>query len=153
MHIEPALEGVPINFEQILEKAGFHDNVPLKTTYTGIRGVDAALSGLVVAFTSGTAGWEAEVRLQQINFLFNFSSIVCIWNVEACRPVTAPFAFFYQTIGGAVIIPLYYLTYQYSYMTDGRHSSGREVSLSYARALVPATLLGYLIPTIAMYSP
>jgi hypothetical protein len=78
MCIEPGLEGIPINFEQILQKTRFQNNMPLKSTYTGIQRVDALLSGLVVASLPGTAGWEAEIRLRHISFLFNFFSIVCI---------------------------------------------------------------------------
>jgi hypothetical protein len=85
MRIEPSMDGIPINFEKIFHKGQFENNVPLKRTYTGNLGLDALLSGLVIAFLPGTAGWEAAVRLQQINFVFNFFSIVCIWNIEACR--------------------------------------------------------------------
>jgi hypothetical protein len=76
-----------------------------------------------------------------------------ISDADLVRTRTAAFALFYQTIGGAVIIPLYYLSYIYSSTTDGYYLSGRNVHHSYAKALLPATVLGYLIPTIAMYLP
>lgn len=63
------------------------------------------------------------------------------------------FAFLYQTVGGAVIFPLFYVAYLYSSSSDGYFASGREIPLSYATALLPAGLLGYLVPTIAMYVP
>jgi hypothetical protein len=66
---------------------------------------------------------------------------------------TAFFALFYQTVGGAIIIPLYYLAYVFSSSADSYFDSGRQVPLGYARALLPAIVLGYLIPTVALYIP
>ncbi|MBV35867.1 MAG: hypothetical protein CMP47_10535 [Rickettsiales bacterium] len=61
---------------------------------------------------------------------------------------------FYQTVGGAVIIPLYYL----AYLRDSRGSKywsaeSRQVPLAYAKALLPALVIGYLVPTILMFFP
>lgn len=85
MRIEPVRENVPVNFEQILNTARFDNGTPLKKTYTRIERIDDFLSFLVTAFMAGTAGWDARIRLQQVHFLVNFFSVLCIWNVEACR--------------------------------------------------------------------
>jgi len=60
----------------------------------------------------------------------------------------------YQTVGGAVIIPLYYL----AYMRESSHAdywlpASRRVRLPYAKALLPSLFVGYLLPTILMYLP
>lgn len=85
MRINTALERVPVNFDQIVETGRFENGTPLKRTYTGIEKLDFVLSFLVTAFLAGPAGWDDGVRLQQIHFLVSFFSVVCIFNVEACR--------------------------------------------------------------------
>jgi len=64
-----------------------------------------------------------------------------------------PWMFGCQTIGGAVMIPLYYLCYVFSSRDNAYFRSGRKVSLPYAKTILPAAILGYLVPTIAMYWP
>lgn len=63
-------------------------------------------------------------------------------------------ALLYQTAGGAVIIPLYYLA---SMIPSSRASywspTARAVSISYARALLPSLFVGFLIPTALIYMP
>ena len=63
-------------------------------------------------------------------------------------------ALLYQTVGGAVIIPLYYLalTWQSAH-GDYWLPASRHVPIPYAKALLPSLLIGYLLPTILMYLP
>lgn len=56
-------------------------------------------------------------------------------------------------MGAAAIIPLFYVAYTLSSKKDSYLSSGREVPLGYARALLPATVIGYLVPTLVIYYP
>lgn len=61
---------------------------------------------------------------------------------------------FYQTAVGAVIIPLYHLTFLWESSKPGYYSAPtKRLSVPYAKALLPALIIGYLIPTIAMYAP
>ncbi|KAK6216063.1 hypothetical protein LQW54_003838 [Pestalotiopsis sp. IQ-011] len=161
MRIENAMNGVPIDFERVCTEGVWADGTPVKQTYTGIDAVDAAFRWLVPAFLTGPAGWDRGVQLEQIHFLVNFFAVVGIWNVEACRArnrgralsYTAIWALFYQTVAGAAIIPLYYLVYS---VISRKHSylrTGREVPLGQARALLPAIVIGYLVPTVALYVP
>lgn len=67
---------------------------------------------------------------------------------------TSIWALLYQTVGGAVIVPLYYV----AYMRESAHedywsSASRHVPIRYAKALLPSLLVGYLLPTLAMYLP
>ncbi|ORY70495.1 uncharacterized protein BCR38DRAFT_481626 [Pseudomassariella vexata] len=66
---------------------------------------------------------------------------------------TAVWAIFYQTLGGTAIIPLYYAAYEYTSRNDDYYQSGRALDLLSAKSILPATVLAYLIPTIAMYIP
>ncbi|KAI1081345.1 hypothetical protein F5B20DRAFT_61567 [Whalleya microplaca] len=161
MHVRPVLEGVPINFQAQVDAAVFDNGTPLATRYTGIRPLDEVCRFLVVAFLAGPASWDLGVRAQQIHFFGNFFAVVCIWNVEACRrrnaerliSFTALFAILYQTIGAAIIMPLYYAASVYSSSGDAYYTSGREVPQSYALTILPSAVLGYLVPTILMYLP
>jgi hypothetical protein len=67
---------------------------------------------------------------------------------------TSVWALFYQTVGGAIIIPLYYIAY-FNESGPSRYwnTSGRPVPLGYAKALLPALMIGYLVPTIALFLP
>lgn len=67
---------------------------------------------------------------------------------------TSIWALFYQTVGGAIIIPLYYIAY-FNHSTTSKYwsTSGRPVPLAYAKALLPALVIGYLVPTIALFLP
>ncbi|KAI1345056.1 hypothetical protein F5Y15DRAFT_16069 [Xylariaceae sp. FL0016] len=161
MRIEPGLVDIPVDFLAQAEGGIFANGLALRKTYTGFSAVDTTLSFLVASFIAGPAEWDASVRLQQIQFLLNFFPIVCLWNAEACRErnkgrlisYTALFACFYQTVGGAIIIPLYYLASAASSRNDTHLTSGRAIDLACARMLIPACVLGYLLPTVLMYVP
>lgn len=63
-------------------------------------------------------------------------------------------ALFYQLIGGAIIIPIYYLAYmRESAQPDYWSPASRRIPTSYAKALLPSLVIGYLLPTILMYLP
>lgn len=85
MRVETTLNDVPVNFQERVEVAQLEDGTQLRTTYTGVAAIDTVLSFLVVAFVSGPLGLDDGFRLLQIHFLLNFTSAVCLFNVEACR--------------------------------------------------------------------
>ena len=85
MLIIGALHNIPRDFQHYVDVATYPHGIPIKTTYTGIAGVDYFLRFLVLAFISGPAGWDEGIRLQQIYFLLSFFSVISIWNLEACR--------------------------------------------------------------------
>lgn len=63
---------------------------------------------------------------------------------------TSLWASLYQTVGGAVIVPLYFLVHSYNF---GKPDGARLVPLSWAKTLLPAIGLGYLLPTALMFYP
>ncbi|KAK7894825.1 hypothetical protein LTR67_005564 [Exophiala xenobiotica] len=163
MRVATNLAGIGEKMEYINQIKSFPDNgVPLRTTYTGIGPLDTFFSFLVSAFLPGAAGWDRGFYVLQSYFLVSFFPIVTIISIESCRKrnhfaltsFTSIWALFYQTVGGAVIVPLYYL----AYLRDSRGSQywsaeSRRVPLAYAKALLPALIIGYLVPTILMFLP
>jgi len=169
--------------EAVVNSLTFPDNkYRLQEYYTGIAPLDFGLRFLVAAFLPGVAGWDKGFQIQQIYFLVSFFSIIAIWSVEAGRKRnalaltslyassfscsspkhlaetrldrTSIWALLYQTVGGAIVIPLYYLAYmRESAQKDYWSPASRQVSTSYARALLPSLVIGYLLPTILMYLP
>lgn len=85
MRIEPALRGIPLDFEQHVQDARLSDGSKLRTTYTGFAPVDQGLSFLVLAFADGAFGVDMAVKLHHLHFFLNFFSVICIFNVEAYR--------------------------------------------------------------------
>ncbi|CZS91060.1 uncharacterized protein RCO7_01423 [Rhynchosporium graminicola] len=134
----------------------------LRKTYTGIESLDYGMRHIVAAFLPGVAGWDINTQVQQIYFLASFFPIISIWSVEAGRQGnassflrwTSVWALFYQTVGGAVVIPLWYvLFFRNSAKQSSWSPASRLLDISYAKALFPALSLGYLLPTIALYIP
>lgn len=66
---------------------------------------------------------------------------------------TGVLAFLYQNIGGAVLIPIWMLLFHRISGPNSYFQSGRAVPLPYARLILPATILIYSIPAIAIYVP
>ncbi|OAP57534.1 hypothetical protein AYL99_08272 [Fonsecaea erecta] len=133
----------------------------LRTTYTGLAPLDKGLSFLVAAFMNGAAGWDQGFFVFMMYFLFSFFPIVAIWAIESCRErnglawtrFTSIYALFYQTVGGAIIVPIYYLAYLYDTSSNQYWRKPRRVSLPYAKALLPSVVIGYLVPTVLMFLP
>ncbi|KAI1362596.1 hypothetical protein F5Y08DRAFT_311780 [Xylaria arbuscula] len=161
MRIETGIKDIPVNFVQLVEAKTYPNGTPMRTRYTGIEVVDNGLLFLVAAFAAGPLDWDHGVRLHQMHFLIQFFGVIAVWNVEACRArnawrlisFTGLFVLFYQTIAGAAIIPLYYLSYVWISKSDTYYTAGRKVSLPYARGLLFSIAIGYLLPTLAMYTP
>ncbi|EXJ70237.1 uncharacterized protein A1O5_06305 [Cladophialophora psammophila CBS 110553] len=162
LRIASIKSGVADKMEHITTINHFTEHpLPLRTTYTGIAAVDKGLSFLVAAFMNGAAGWDKGFFVFMMYFLFSFFSILAIWAIESCRErnglaltrFTTVYALFYQTVGGAIIVPIYYLAYLYDTSSSNYWTKSRHVSLPYAKALLPSLVIGYLIPTALMFLP
>ncbi|KAI1462589.1 hypothetical protein F4805DRAFT_2388 [Annulohypoxylon moriforme] len=159
MRVDTVLNEVPSNFQSVVESSTLENGTPLVTHYTGVKAIDELAKFLVTAFIAGTAGWDVGVKAQQSYFLMNWFAVVCVWTVESSRrrnagrlvSFAALFGLLYQIIGAAVIAPVYYAAYVFTSRGDAYHLQGREVPIGYARALFPAAVLGYLVPTVALY--
>jgi hypothetical protein len=94
MRIQPALNDVPANMEQLMETGIPSKGTPWKTTYTGIASLDELLKLFVGAFLAGPLTFNRGIVIQQIHFIIQFLGVLCVWNVEACRQRNA-----YRAIG------------------------------------------------------
>lgn len=68
-------------------------------------------------------------------------------------PSTTPFAFIYQNIGSAVLGPLWMIILFKNSGPNTYFHSGRAVPVTYARLILPAVLILYFIPTVAIFVP
>lgn len=59
----------------------------------------------------------------------------------------------YQTIGGAVIVPLYLVAFTWKSASAGYWARTRSLPLDKAKTLLPAVFFGYLLPTLLVYYP
>ncbi|OAL40095.1 hypothetical protein AYO20_00513 [Fonsecaea nubica] len=160
LRVASIMSGVADKMEYITTNSQFTEHsMELRTTYTGIAPLDKGLSFLVAAFMNGAAGWDRGFLVFMMYFLFSFFPIVSIWAIESCRERNGLaltrfiYALFYQTVGGAIIIPIYYLAYLYDTSSNQYWAKIRRVPLPYAKALPPAVIIGYLIPTVLMFLP
>lgn len=135
--------------------------VILRRTYSGIGPVDGFLSFLVAAFMPAASGWTPGQLLQLIYFLLSFTPFVAISSIESVRSrnvgglitYTSIWAFLYQTVGGAIIIPLWFAFYTWKSADPAYFSRSREVPAAKVRTLLPALVFGYIIPTCAFAYP
>ncbi|KAL5121690.1 hypothetical protein ACEQ8H_000377 [Pleosporales sp. CAS-2024a] len=138
MRVSLVLYDAPKDFLAITE-AGVHPNgTPIRKQYTGLQHVDKGLSVLVTAFLAGPAGWNETFYWQQFHFLHQITGLIAIMNIEAC---------------GAIVLPIWMLLFHRLACQNTYFASGRALPQSYARAILPGTLLFYLVPTTALFLP
>ncbi|KAK5662488.1 hypothetical protein OQA88_8400 [Cercophora sp. LCS_1] len=163
MRIQPATEKLAAGLgEGVWERQAHVNGAPLRMVYTGFPPADSILAFLVAAFMPGIAGWDERFLIQQTYFLPQFFSVISVLAVEAHRRrndrrilgFTNAFALIYQMIGGAIIVPLWFILYVLASSRSDYHlPSNRQVRPSEARALLPALVVGYVVPTVLMYYP
>ncbi|GME28065.1 FAD binding domain-containing protein [Neofusicoccum parvum] len=134
----------------------------LRTTYTGLDGIDSLLSALVSAFSIPIAGPDPAQRVQCAYFLSMLAPPLVIWTVEAYRSGNNRFttswptawAALYQLLGIGKVAPLYYLASLHATgSTAYARPPGRAVPAAIAAAVLPATCLAYAVPTALMFLP
>ena len=137
--------------------------VPLRQVYTGFQPVDLILQSLVTVFLPVVTNISRpEQPLQGLYFLASMLPIIAILTVEGYRPrnqwtlLASPalWGVLYQLRGIGLIAPLYFATSLFhsssvSYFTP----SSRTVPESAALALLPALVLGFVLPTMMMFFP
>ncbi|KAJ5195989.1 hypothetical protein N7449_006468 [Penicillium cf. viridicatum] len=136
---------------------------PLRQVYTGLGAVDIFLKVIVTIFLPAVANFSTpEQPLQVLYFLASMMPIIAIWTVEGFRPrnkwtlLATPslWAVLYQLRGIGLIAPLYYASS--TYISSGIlyfSPSTRTLPESIARALLPAMILGFAVPTIMLFFP
>ncbi|KAG0158292.1 hypothetical protein PDIDSM_5805 [Penicillium digitatum] len=136
---------------------------PLRRVYTGVGPVDLVLKVLVTMFLPAVSDFSTpEQPLQFLYFLAWTMPIFAIWTVEGFRPrnkwtllgTPSLWAVLYQLHGFGLIAPLYvssstYISSGIAYFSP----STRSLPESTARAVLPALMLGFVVPTIMLFLP
>ncbi|KAI9745064.1 MAG: hypothetical protein M1818_001342 [Claussenomyces sp. TS43310] len=164
MWIRSAEYGLDVHFGSIITTGTFpyDPNFPLKRTYTGIGAIDNYLTFLSAAYMPGLAGWDKNFGTLQMYFLGMLIQPIAIWSIESCRKRNALTLLALPTIwytlvqwaGVGIYMPLYYIAY--TWVSDSEPywwPLKRLVPAYYAKSLLPAIGIGYVLPTVLMFMP
>lgn len=137
--------------------------VPLRQFYTGVIFIDRILQSLVTVFLPVVANASRpEQLLQGLYFLASLLPVIAILAVEGYRPrnrwtlLACPglWGVMYQLRGIGLIAPLYFAaSFFHSSSVAYYTPSSRRIPLATARALFPALVLGFALPTVMMFFP
>ncbi|KGO40511.1 Monooxygenase, FAD-binding [Penicillium expansum] len=136
---------------------------PLRQVYTGLGPVDLILKVVVTIFMPAVSNFSTpEQPLQVLYFLTSMMPIISIWTVEGFRPrnkwtlLATPslWGVLYQLRGIGLIAPLYFISSTFVSSGIAYFSPNtRTLPESTARALLPALILGFVVPTIMLFFP
>ncbi|KAI9926177.1 hypothetical protein MW887_004640 [Aspergillus wentii] len=138
-------------------------DTPLRQVYTGAKGIDMLLQTLITLFLPVVQSPSTpEQPLQLLYFLSAVLPLIAIIMVEAYRqrnswtllasPILWGVAFQLRGIG--FIAPIYFLVTAFTSRQKTYFlPTSRSVSTLSAKAILPALLLGYVIPTMLMFFP
>ncbi|KAJ9252972.1 hypothetical protein DTO207G8_4492 [Paecilomyces variotii] len=147
--------------------------VHLRSSFYGIQWLDKLVRIYVCASLPSMVGLEKAHRLQMMSFLFDMGPMVMMWIIEGARRKRSqkmesfflrlsswPFLFLMisQIKGIGTIAPLYYFIHYVSGPLETTPPSPSTISDSSidvheAKALFPAVLIGYYIPTVVQNLP
>ncbi|KAJ9144948.1 FAD/NAD(P)-binding domain-containing protein [Pleurostoma richardsiae] len=164
MWIRSQSYGLDSQFGEIITTGTFPDDpaFPLKRTYIGIPVIDTYLVFLAAAYMPGLCGWDKRFGTLQMYFLGHLIQPIAIWSIESCRKRNAmtllalPTIWFtlVQWAGVGIYMPLYYAAYTWvSDVEPYWWPLNRFVPIHYAKSLLWANLIGYVLPTILMFLP
>ncbi|CAG8052089.1 unnamed protein product [Penicillium salamii] len=137
--------------------------VPLRQVYTGLQPIDRILQSLVTVFLPAVSNSSApEQALQSLYFLATMLPIIAILTVEGYRPrnrwtlLASPalWGVLYQLRGIGLIAPIYFAMSIFHSASVGYFTpTSRTIPVSVAQALLPALVLGFVLPTMMMFFP
>ncbi|KAH6989817.1 hypothetical protein BKA56DRAFT_653104 [Ilyonectria sp. MPI-CAGE-AT-0026] len=135
------------------------DRIPIQKTFYNINWLDEAWAPINVFFLPIINGHDAVSRGQVASCLTDLGIIITIWSIESVRRANAltlaqlPFLFTLlgQFFGIGVLSPLYYFAHYISSPIENfKATDMRLTRMNYTRAIQPAMILAYYIPTYAM---
>ncbi|KAN0110119.1 hypothetical protein V8E51_006506 [Hyaloscypha variabilis] len=167
--------------EEAAKTGWIHDGgnlIPLRTTYSSIKGLDGFLSIFVGFFTPALAGLDhssisgtklgefgvlyAPQRLQSITFIADGIGLNAILALESYRrgnsktlaAIPTLFLLAAQLLGIGQVFPLFYFLTSIT-LSPTRLTSKNAASIPfhYASTILPALLFGYIIPSIGTFYP
>ncbi|KAK7217804.1 hypothetical protein V2G26_005807 [Clonostachys chloroleuca] len=130
---------------------------PIVIRWFGEGQITEVFSIFVSVFAIPLSDQDPGIRLQLSNFLFQLISPLLIYTIEANRVGNQGtglmfdllFAFSFQLRGIGQIGPLHAALHAVS---SHELPTGRQIPVETAKALVPAIVLGYVIPTVLMFA-
>ncbi|KAI6403059.1 hypothetical protein MCOR20_007458 [Pyricularia oryzae] len=139
---------------------------PFRSTFTSNPVIDKLMLLLTQTFAAALSSPIPEQYLQMVYFLPMLAPLVLIWAVEANRRghqqtilgtlLTWPtiFALAYQLLSIARIGPIYFLIALVVGSNPIFHRpTSRVVDPDLAKTILPATILGFVVPTVLMLTP
>ncbi|KAH6977419.1 hypothetical protein BKA56DRAFT_674234 [Ilyonectria sp. MPI-CAGE-AT-0026] len=164
MWVQSGSWGLGTQFGQIISTGSFPDDptFPLKRTYVGIPAIDDYLVFLAAAYMPGLCSWNKRFGTLQMYFLGHLIQPIAIWTIEAFRSrntmtlLALPTIWFtlVQWAGVGIYMPIYYAVYTWISDVESYWSPlKRFVPIEYAKTLLAANFLGYILPTILMFIP
>ncbi|KAL3418739.1 FAD binding domain-containing protein [Phlyctema vagabunda] len=165
------IQGIPVP-ERVLF-VPFEDELPVKPLKNAALltipwAMTSALFGLFLLATSNNTvakllrGYlEPETTAidgQVLLFMINLVPLLVVWLIEAHRygnslsPLSWPiiYSLAYKYLGVQTIMPLFCLS---SVLFSTKTITGRHVAPRFAESILPAVILGYIMPTAALLSP
>ncbi|KAI9632360.1 uncharacterized protein MKK02DRAFT_40662 [Dioszegia hungarica] len=127
-----------------------HPNVIIRRVYTGFSVPDSILSCIVTIFLAGPAGFSEHIRIQQINFLLNLGPLALVFSIESIRAKRWSLAVLYQSLGGAIIVPLYFVAHTYIF---SQSDATRPNPTRWASTILPTVAVAYILPTAILFYP
>ncbi|KAK1753897.1 hypothetical protein QBC47DRAFT_385163 [Echria macrotheca] len=146
---------VLIDRGEVAWEEGIFYRIPILSTLYGVQSLDDVISIANTFFLPAVYGYNPGSRTQITSFLADGAVVLCIWWLESLRRGDRPWylqhpsilALLSQFLSLGVVCPLYcFLSYIDSPSLESMLQGPRSSPLS----LLPALLLGYYIPGIAM---
>ncbi|KAJ5112244.1 hypothetical protein N7532_000289 [Penicillium argentinense] len=146
--------------EAVINSSIGESGLNLKPSYTGFLPIDRILKTLVAIFLPAVTSSNPEQPLQLIYFLSSMLPLIAVFTVEGYRrknrwtAIASPsiWGILYQLRGIGCIAPIYFA---FSMFTSRKSTflllPGREVSA--ARFILPALIVGYIVPTVLLFFP
>lgn len=144
--------------------AGIDHVIPMNTSYLGIPGIDRVLRILVGAMIPVFDNVDPLGQLQAIALFADALPVLVIWWIESIRrgnsftvaSTLAPcfLGMVYQLKGLCIVAPIYFFCHYFqSPVVNFMAQDLRMVNVARIKTLLPAVIIGYLIPCIVMFLP
>lgn len=142
---------------------GIGSSIPMIKNFTGLASIDNTLRAYIAFFMPALAGIDPVARLQAIAFGADLVPLQTVWALESIRrgnllTVVAlfplVFGIAYQLKGLAFVAPVFYFFhYMQTPMENYAPIDNRLCNMNYVKTLLPALVLGYVVPSVAMFAP
>ncbi|KAK0755678.1 hypothetical protein N5P37_011769 [Trichoderma harzianum] len=162
MWVQPGWFGLWEHLSTILETGEFpySSGFPLKRVYTGNKTIDNIFIYLAAVFMSGLKDWNPSFRFLNLYFEGSLVQHLAVWTTEAYRrgnqytllAIVPVWFALSQFAGTGIYMPLYYAVYTFVSAPESYWwPLYREVPLKYAQSLLWAVLVGFGLPTVALF--